>query len=218
MLTTATKARLRRADSNGAAAQTALPRMTEQQFIDWCDDDTWAEWVDGEVIIMPPISEDHDSIFGFLYTLLRMFVEERDLGRVLSEPFQVRLAKQRRRRAPDIMFVAARKLDRIKRVNIEGAPDLVVEIVSPDSPSRDYRDKFLEYQTAGVREYWIVNPLAEVVEAHTLAANKRYSTIQEKLGKIRSRVLRGFYLKPAWLWQPKRPKVAALLRELRRSK
>jgi Uma2 family endonuclease len=218
MLTTATKARVRRADSSGAAARNALPRMTEQQFIDWCDEDTRAEWLDREVVMMAPVSDEHDSIYGYLYVLLWTFVLEHRLGRVLSDPFQVRLAKQRRRRAPDIMFVATANLDRIKRINVEGPPDLIIEIISPDSQSRDRREKFQEYEAAGVREYWIVDPLSKTVEFYGLGKSNRYALIVERDGKLRSRVLPRFYIKPKWLWQPERPDPAAILRELRNAK
>src|SRR4051812_45080778 len=81
-------------------------RMTEEQFVKWCTSDTWAEWVDGEVIIMSPVGFAHADLFAYLLHLIRAFVEERDLGRVLTEPFQVRLTGQRRRRSPDILFVS----------------------------------------------------------------------------------------------------------------
>src|SRR3954447_20752565 len=99
-------------------------KLTEQEFIDWCTDNTFAEWVDGEVILMTPISDEHDSLFGFVGRLLAMFVEERDLGRVLTEPFQIRFGRLRRRRSPDIMFVATEHLERVKRINLEGPPDM----------------------------------------------------------------------------------------------
>ena len=82
---------------------------------------------------------------------------------------------------------------------------MVVEIVSPESIARDYREKYNEYEAAGVREYWIVDPLAKKVEVHVLGRNKRYSQISEKNDALHSVVLPGFYVKPAWLWQSPLP-------------
>jgi Uma2 family endonuclease len=189
-------------------------RMTEQEFVEWCDEDTRAEWVDGEVILMAPVSDDHDDLFAFLSRLFGVYVEERDLGRVLGSEFQIRLATQRTRRQPDILFVAKERLHLVKPNHLEGAPDLVLEIVSPESTARDWREKHAEYEAAGVREYWIVDPQAQRVEAYELSTRKKYRLIPEEHGAIRSKILRGLYLKPAWLWRSPRPKVLQVLREL----
>src|SRR5258708_3145058 len=110
-------------------------RMTEAQFIAWCDSHTWAEWVDGKVILMSPVDIVHADLSGFLYRLVAGFVEERDAGKVISEPFQIRLPRLRRRRSPDIIFISNARLPRLHRTHFEGAPDLIIEIVSPESQS-----------------------------------------------------------------------------------
>jgi len=189
-------------------------RMTEAQFVAWCDSKTWAEWVDGEVIVMSPVGYQHESIFVFLLRLLGDFAEIQELGEVLTEPYQIKLPDQNRRRSPDIFFVAANRQTIIQDNHVDGAPDLIVEIVSPDNPARDWRDKYLEYEKAGVREYWIVDPNSEKVEAYSLNRRKKYQVLKESEGIIRSKTLKGFYLKPAWLFQEKRPKTHAILREL----
>ena len=194
-----------------------LPRMTEQEFIAWCDSDTWAEWVDGEVILMSPVNTEHDRICVFLISLISYFAGEHDLGDVLTEPVQVRFARQRRRRSPDIFFVTRERLDIIKLQHVEGAPDLIIEIVSPDSQNRDRRDKFNEYQAAGVREYWIIDPLSKTVEAHVLGPDRKFRQV-EPGPFIRSAVLPGFAIKPNWLWRSKLPKVSTCLREMKSAK
>lgn len=87
-----------------------------------------------------------------------------------------------------------------------------MEIVTAESQSRDRRDKYLEYEKAGVREYWIVDPLSQTVEAYALSPTQTYSLIPETDGRIPSTVLPGFYLKPAWLWQEKLPDAIGILR------
>lgn len=188
-------------------------KMTEQEFVDWVGDG-WAEWVNGEVIVMSPVSFEHADLHAFLLTICRGFVDEFELGRVVAEPYQARFAEQKSRRSPDIFFVSKRRESLITRIHIEGPPDLIIEIISPDSQSRDRREKFLEYQKAGVREYWIIDPLSEKAEAYRHGRDRKYALISEKDGKINSRVLPGFYLQPSWLWQKRLPKPLAILREL----
>jgi Uma2 family endonuclease len=188
-------------------------RMSEEEFVEWCDDQTRAEWVDGEVIVMAPVSDEQGDLQGWLISLLRFFIEHRDLGVLRGPESQVRLGLQRRRRTPDVLFVAKSRRDIIRRNHVEGAPDLIMEIAAPESLSRDWREKYLEYERAGVREYWVIDPMSKRVEAYTLAT-QGYVPTAESDGKIPSIVLPGFYLRPRWLWQESMPKVADALREL----
>jgi Uma2 family endonuclease len=190
--------------------------MTEQEFVDWCDSDTWAEWVDGEVIVMPAVELAHARITGFMATLIRVFAEDHDLGEVLGEPYQIRFARIRRRRSPDVIFVSREKSKLIKSSGFEGGPDLVIEVVSAESQSRDRREKYIEYAAAGVREYWIIDPLVKEIEVHALGKNKKYTAIAETGGVFHSTVLKGFFIKPQWLWQLKPPKVLDVLGEINR--
>jgi Uma2 family endonuclease len=187
-------------------------RMTEEEFVAWATDEVRAEWVDGEVILMPPVSLMHARQTLWLSKLLSEFVERRRLGEVLGPEFMIRLGGQRRRRVPDLLFVSTERQGQLRPNHLEGAPDLSLEIVSPDSQSRDRREKYLEYEKAGVREYWIVDPLSQTVEAYTLGPNQAYSLIPETDGQIPSILLPGFYLKPAWLWQEKLPDAIEILR------
>jgi Uma2 family endonuclease len=186
-------------------------RMTEQEFVDWSFDRVDAEWVDGEVILMAPANTEHEMLDEWVGRLFGEFVEQGDLGKVLRNVF-VRFARQRRRRVPDLLVVTNASLPKIRPTFIDGAPDVAVEIVSPDSRNRDRRDKFLEYQAAGVREYWIIDPLARTVDLYVLADGK-FRNVEPVDGLFRSAVLSGFYLRAAWLFGNGRPKVAAVLKE-----
>lgn len=188
--------------------------MTEREFVTWISGNTRAEWADGEVIMMAPASFEHVQLVLWLSSLLRHLAEAGDLGEVLTTEFLVRLPRQRRRRMPDILFVAQAHLDRIRPNHLEGAPDLVMEVVSPDSVARDWREKYHEYEKAGVSEYWIVDPSAKRLEAYGLDRMGKYRLIEEKDGKVHSTVLKGLYVKPAWLWKRPLPKGLKVLREL----
>lgn len=189
--------------------------MTEAEFEQFTDGEfnRKAEWVDGEVIVPMATSIKHAQIVRFLLTLIYLFCLRRKLGEVLGENAQVRFAELKRRRTPDIMFVAHERRHLFRETFFDGAPDLVVEIVSPDSVARDWREKYLDYQEAGVREYWVIDPLSEQVEAYALNAQNQYERIKEQEGKIASRVLSGFTLKPAWLWQDDLPNPIDVLTE-----
>ena len=198
-------------------------KMTEEEFVAWCDEDTRAEWVDGEVIMVSPVNVEHGDLSDWLTSVLRAFVEDRNLGKVLGD-VQVRFASQRRRRAPDIWFLSNQRRDLLRHAHLEGSPDLIIEVVSPDSESRDWREKYLEYQAAGVREYWVIDPMSQHMEAYALAPSEsmdpatpapgEYRRIEEKDGVVESTVLPGLRLRTAWLWPETRPKLVAALQEL----
>jgi Uma2 family endonuclease len=91
---------------------------------------------------------------------------------------------------------------------------MIMEIVSPDSESRDWRDKYQEYEAAGVREYWVIDPMSEHVELYFLSEQQRYERVAEIDGWLASTAVPGFRLKTNWLWPATRPKAIDALREL----
>jgi Uma2 family endonuclease len=139
-------------------------KMTYEEFLAWADEDTWAEWVDGEVMILMSASEEHQDLADFLTALLRLFTEAHQLGIVRSAPFQMKTGPDLPGREPDIIFVAREHLDRLKHTHLDGPADLVVEIVSPESRARDRGTKFYEYEQGGIREYWLLDPLRRQAE------------------------------------------------------
>ena len=112
------------------------------------------------------------------------------------------------------MFVDKSRVHLITTNHLEGAPDLIMEIVSPDSESRDWREKYLEYEAAGVREYWVVDPMSQHVEAYALSGDGKYAQIMEQDERIASSVVAGWYLRPKWLFGEKRANVLDALGEL----
>jgi len=197
-----------------AGEQPAKPlRMSYEEFLQWADEDTLAEWVDGEVVMYSPASLRHQEITIFLSNVLGVYVEQKGLGRVLTGPFQMKL--ERSGREPDLLFVASEHLDRLRDLYLDGPADLAIEVTSPTSISRDRGDKYVEYETAGVREYWLIDPDRQQAEFYQLGDDGRYrlAALDEE-GRYHSKVLPGFWLKPAWLWQRPLPKVLEVLRLL----
>ncbi len=202
----------------GVPAGPASLRMSYEEYLEWSAD-TRAEWKAGEVILFMPPKKYHQRVVEFLHTLLDLFVQVLDLGRVGIAPFEVRLGPDGPAREPDLFFVAPPSLDRWTNDRFEGGPDLVVEVISTDSIGRDRGDKFYEYQDAGVREYWIIDPRPgrERVDCYTRDANGRFQPmVPDKEGILRSLVLPGLALRLDWLWQDPPPSALALLRELSR--
>lgn len=189
-------------------------RMTEEEFVEWVGEKTRAEWVDGEVIVMSPVRGEHDVLVAWPHSVVRPFVRRNALGEVRGPEFTARLGPERRRRLPDLLFVAESRRGILRRNHVEGAPDLTIEIVSPDSVARDWRDKYLDYQAAGVREDWVIDPMSERAELYRLDDRGIYQPVEEKDGKVVSAVLPGFYLRPSWLWQGKHPDEVAALQEM----
>ncbi len=191
-------------------------KLTYEEFLAWCDDDTWAEWVDGSVVMVSPASERHREIRRFLETLLGIHVEERGLGRVLGAPFQMRLPEPARSgREPDLLFVARERLVHLKETYLDGPADLVIEIISPESRLRDRGEKFAEYELSGVREYWLLDPERREADFYRLDPRGRYRLVEpDREGWYESVAVPGFRVKVEWFWQVPTPRVLEVVRAL----
>lgn len=191
-----------------------LPRgkISYEQFLEWLDEDTWAEWVDGEVELMSPISLLHQEVSRFLITILQFYISYHDLGALHHEPFQMKTGRDLPGRSPDILFVSKQNQHRLKSIYLDGPADLVVEIVSPDSEERDRVTKFTEYQQGGVREYWLIDPQKREAEFYVLGEEGKYVLrAKGNSGEYHSMVLEGLWLRIEWLWEP--PKEMEVLKE-----
>ncbi|RMD94331.1 MAG: Uma2 family endonuclease [Calditrichaeota bacterium] len=203
-------------DTSTKEKLTTLPQtkyMTEEEFLDFCDEDIRAEFIDGEVIVFTPASNKHSSIQMFIGWLIQLYVAKNNLGKVWGENFQVRL-RPGLRLVPDLIYVSKENKVKITETEIEGAPDLVVEIVSPDSVDRDWRDKYYEYQQAKVKEYWIIDPNTHRLEIYCLDNEGKYVAQKSTEGTVKSKILPGFWMKPEWLWQEPLPNVITIAKEL----
>jgi Uma2 family endonuclease len=207
---------VRKAKTQSLSATPAPPtkKMTYEEFLAWADEDTWAEWVDGEVLLLTPASNKHRDLAGFLAALLRLFAEAHQAGTVITAPFQMKTALDLPGREPDILFIAREHTDRLQDAYMDGPADLVVEIISPDSRTRDRRRKFGEYQRGGVREYWLLDPLRKRAEFYQRGNDGLYRQIPiGDDGILHSAVLAGLWLRVAWLWQEPLPLLMDVLRE-----
>jgi Uma2 family endonuclease len=194
-------------------APTRPPKMTYEEFLAWADEDTLAEWVDGEVVTTSLASQQHQRIVRFLDTLLWFYSQMHGLGEVIQAPFQMRLARSGRE--PDVLYVAPEHLARLQETFLDGPADLVIEVVSPESAGRDRGDKFYEYEAAGVTEYWLFDPQRREAEYYRLNDDSRYVlALSGSTGTYHSQVMTGFWVKTEWLWAEEMPSPLAALAEI----
>ena len=193
--------------------QVPARKMTYEEFLDWADEDTYAEWVDGEVELMSPASAEHQDLAVFLTRLLAEYAEEHDAGKVLPAPFQMRLDAVRRGREPDLLFITKQTLPILRRNFLDGPADLAIEIVSPESALRDRGAKYAEYEAGGVREYWIIDAEARRADFFVRDGEGRYQrATPDADGRYESAVLPGFWISVGWLWQSPLPPVRQVLK------
>jgi len=150
-------------------------KYTYADYCTWDDGERW-ELIDGVAHMMAPPSTRHQEISGEIFGQLRDFLRGKPC-KVFAAPFGVRLAADDEDGMvvePDLVVICNES--KIDDKGCKGAPDLVVEILSPSSAQRDKWVKFHAYRRAGVREYWIVDPDSKTVTAHLLEGDK-YTTM-----------------------------------------
>jgi len=149
-------------------------RYTYSDYLEWDDDQRW-ELIDGVPFLMSAPSWRHQRISSNLHGELYIILKGKPCE-VYAAPFDVRLNAYTFDNTvvqPDILVICDRgKLD---DAGCKGAPDFVIEILSPSTSSRDRHLKFSLYRSVGVREYWVVEPETKIVSAHILS-NEDYIT------------------------------------------
>lgn len=176
--------------------------LTYDDLVALPDDGKRYELIGGEVYEMPAPSFFHQWATQILIRLLSEWVLPRKLGAVVSAPFDVRL-DARNTVQPDIVFLSIARLHLLRRSEftlIEGAPDLLIEILSPSNRGHDYIKKAALYATFGVREYWIVDAEAGTIFVQVLRDGLFVPLVSED-GMIRSEVLAGFEIDPRGLFE-----------------
>jgi Uma2 family endonuclease len=184
------------------AYQTAKRRYTYADYLSW-DDDVRRELIDGVVYeLSAPVSR-HAEITMNLAFLIKWFIKKRKgKCKVYHAPVDVCLSltgetaddKIETVVQPDICVIC--DLSKLKKHRCLGAPDLIVEALSPSTAKRDLNEKFHLYEAAGVREYWIVYPEKEMLKVFILQENGKYNegTVYVKTGKAPVHIFEGLYI------------------------
>ncbi len=147
-------------------------KVTYADLLEW-DDDVRYELIDGEVRMLSSPAWGHQRIFRKLFLKIGNFLEGKTCE-VYSAPFDVRLFEQEGDTPYDIDTVVQPDIfvvcdpNKLDDAGVKGAPDLVIEILSPSTRRHDRLTKYYLYLRAGVREYWIVDPETKTVSVHAL--------------------------------------------------
>lgn len=148
--------------------------------------------IGGELIMTLSPVPYHQIISRRIEFELLKFVEDRKLGEVIDAPMDVYLSETETYQ-PDIIFISNERMNIIGEKKIEAAPDLVIEILSESTAYYDLRHKKRIYESSGVKEYWIADPMEKSIEVYENVNGefKIYSQAMEK-GRVNSKLLEGF--------------------------
>ena len=166
-------------------------KYTYEDYLKTPDDKRY-ELIEGELLMTPSPITNHQRISGRIEFALRKFVSENDLGEVFDAPYDVYLDDENVVQ-PDMMFISKGRSKIIGEKNLQGAPDLVIEILSESTAYRDLIQKKKLYAKFGVKEYWIVVPEEKTIDIYSLK-DKSY-LLYKSYGKdatLESMSLRGF--------------------------
>jgi Uma2 family endonuclease len=180
--------------------------VTFEAFLDADYGESHSEWVNGNVYQMTTIEIEHANCFQFLSHLIQIFLDLNGGGRLLSRPVLMYSDKAQIARSPDIQALLPAHLDQVKQYYVMGPSDLVIEIIAKGSQRLDRYQKFLEYEKAGVPEYWIIDPIHREALFYQLDNEGMYQRQKPYENKrYYSRVLHGLWLDVTVLWQKPLP-------------
>jgi Uma2 family endonuclease len=170
--------------------------MTADDLAEYPDDGLRREIINGELYVTPAPSRNHQWLVGQLYRLIDDAARAADAGETYMAPVDVRLSPYDVVQ-PDIIFIARDRLEMwTEGQYVDGAPDIVVEIVSPSSKVIDLVRKAALYATSGVAEYWTVDPGKEWLSINVLRDGRYEAVALDADGRLRSVVLAGATIEP----------------------
>ncbi len=145
--------------------------------------------IDGELVMSPAPNPWHQETLKRLFIEFFKAIEEGKLGKVFFAPVDVHLDKENAFQ-PDLVVLFKQNMHKLTAKGIEGAPDIVVEVLSPSTAYYDLKKKKEVYERRGVKEYWIVDPEMEEVEVYINdGGNFRLFSKAKKEGRVKSQVI-----------------------------
>ncbi len=147
--------------------------------------------IGGDLVMTPSPIPYHQILIGKIFLKLSKYVEDKKVGMVLLAPLDVYFSETDTYQ-PDIMFISRERLNIVGEKKIEGPPDLIIEILSPQTAYYDLRTKKDTYEKSGVKEYWIVDPIQKIIEIFGNKKGKFESVSTAKSeGVVKSDLLNG---------------------------
>ncbi len=161
---------------------TETRRLTVEDYRKLPADDWRYQLIDGEIVMSPSPNFFHQTILLNLIEILSPYVRQHDLGRVRFAPLDFYLDDNNVYQ-PDIFFISRARESIIQEDGLHGAPDLVVEVLSPHTARYDLNAKRAGYARSGVRELWLIYPKAERVDVFHLQDNAETPVASYSLGQ-----------------------------------
>lgn len=158
------------------------PPRTMLEVYQGLPEGTLAQLIHNQIYMSPAPTSSHQIVLGKIFNQLYDFVEKSNLGQVIVAPVDVYLNRNNAFQ-PDIIFIATNNLQNLKESGYYGAPDLVIEILSPGTWRFDKEDKRDEYERSGVKEYWMIEPVDKSTEGFVLQ-NNEFQPVPSEAGKI----------------------------------
>jgi Uma2 family endonuclease len=144
-------------------------KLTYDDFVLFPDDGKRHELIDGEHYVTPSPNLKHQKVSGNLFLLIGTWLEQHPIGQLFFAPFDV-VFSQFDVVEPDLLYMSNERAAQVlTKANVQGAPELVIEIGSPGTRKRDETIKRRLYERAGVSEYWVVDPELDVVRVYRRA-------------------------------------------------
>ena len=141
-------------------------KLTYDDFVLFPDDGMRHELIDGEHYVTPSPNRKHQKVSGNLFLLIGSWLEQRPIGQLFYAPFDVVFSRFDVVE-PDLLYMSnERATEVLTQANVQGAPEIVIEIGSPGTRKRDETIKRRLYERTGVSEYWIVDPDIDVVRVY----------------------------------------------------
>ena len=181
--------------------QTSVPLINRHDYQEMPQGPPYYQVVEGDLLMSPSPKIFHQHIAGTIYRLIANFLEKNPVGEVLIAPVDVFLGDINVYQ-PDVLFVSDRRHSIITPDGIEGAPDLVVEILSPSTARLDKGSKRKIYARFGVKEFWLVDPQTRTIQVYLLSkdAETPIATHGEKAA-FESSLLPGLRFKTAAIFK-----------------
>ena len=177
-----------------ASYKTSRKKYTYQDYLELPDDGKRYEIISGDLIMPPAPKTIHQKVaLKIEYELLK-FNDKETKGELFHAPYDVIMSDMNVVQ-PDILFVKTENLGIVTDKNIDGAPDLIIEILSPSSGYYDQIKKKETYARFGVKEFWIVDPIKQSIEIFLNKENE--FELKQRLnreGEATSEVLNGFHV------------------------
>ena len=169
----------------------AEERQRRAKFYGEITPDMKAEFINGEVIMHSPATNEHTVITGFIYNLLLNYANTHELGEVRIE--KALCVFPRNDYEPDVVFFGPEKAATLSAKMLKfPVPDFACEVLSDSTTKRDRGVKFQDYEAHGMREYWIVNPERRELEQYVLERGRYVLRMKSRTGEVTSAAIKGF--------------------------